>query len=282
MGRLDGKVALVTGAARGLGRSHALRLAEEGADIVAIDICAPIETAPYELAAPDDLSETAKLVEGNGRRVLARQTDVRDLSALQDLVADAVEEFGGIDILVANAGIASFGLSWELAEEQWQEMLDVNLTGIWKATKAVIPSMIERGQGGVIILSSSTAGLIAYANLSHYTAAKHGVTGLMRTLAVELAPHDIRVNSVHPTMSDTRMLNNPAIYGMFFPGLENPDRQDAEAGFIHMNALRIPWVEPIDVSNAVLYLASDEARYVTGTTQVIDAGAMAPYKIPHV
>lgn len=282
MGRLDNKVALVTGAARGQGRAHAIRLAEEGADVIAVDICAQVESAPYTLATPSDLAETAKLVEDLDRRVLTRQADVRDLAGLQQVVADGVAEFGKIDILVANAGIASFGPAWELTEDQWQEMIDVNLTGVWKTTKAVIPHLIERGEGGSIVLTSSVAGLVAYANLAHYTSAKHGVTGLMRTLAVELAPHNIRVNSVHPTTVNTDMINNPAIYGLFFPHLENPSKAEAEAGFIHMNGLRVPWVEPVDVSNAVLYLASDEARYVTGTTQVVDAGGSAPYRIPHM
>lgn len=281
MGRLDNKVAFVTGAARGQGRSHVLRLAEEGADIVAIDACAPVETAPYDMATFDELVGTAKLVEEMGRRIIYREGDTRDLAALQSLASAAVDEFGGIDILVANAGICSFGPSWELTEQQWQELIDINLTGVWKTTKAVIPSMIDRGRGGSIILTSSVAGLVAYANLSHYTAAKHGVTGLMRALSVELAPHNIRVNSVHPTTVNTPMLNNKAIYNLFFPHLETPTQEDAEAGFIHMNGLKVPWVEPVDVSNVVLHLASDEARFVTGTTQVIDAGGSAPYKIPH-
>lgn len=280
MGRLDNKVALITGAARGQGRAHAVRMAEEGADIVAIDVCGPVTTAPYALATPEDLAETAKLVEELDQRVLTRQVDVRDLAGLQSVVADAVTEFGGVDILSAGAGIVSFGPCWELTEEQWQEMLDVNLTGIWKTCKAVIPQMIERGSGS-IVLTSSVAGLVAYVNLGHYTAAKHGVTGLMRNLSAELAPHNVRVNSVHPTTVDTDMLNNPAIYGLFFPHLDNPTKEQAAEGFIHLNGQRVPWVEPVDVSNAVVYLASDEARYITGTTQVIDAGGTAPYRIPH-
>lgn len=280
MGRLDNKVAFVTGAARGQGRSHVLRLAGEGADIVAIDICAPIDTAPYAMATSDELAGTAKLVEEMGRRIVYREGDTRDLAGLQSLVSDAVDELGGIDIVVANAGFGSFAPSWELTEQQWQELIDVNLTGVWKTTKAAIPTMIEQGRGGSIILISSVAGLAAYANLAHYTAAKHGVTGLMRALSVELAPHNIRVNSVHPTLVNTAMINNSAIYNLFFHN-ENASQEDAEAGFIHMNGLKVPWVEPIDVSNVVLHLASDETRYVTGTTQVIDAGGSAPYKVPH-
>ncbi len=281
MGRLDNKVALITGAARGQGRAHALRLAEEGADIIAMDICAPVPSVPYDLAELGDLETTAKLVQQLDRRILFRQGDTRDLAGMQDLVTEGVAAFGGIDIVVANAGIASYGPAWELTEEQWQEVLDVNLTGVWKTTKAVIPSMIERGRGGSIVLTSSVAGLIAYANLAHYTAAKHGVTGLMRGLSVELAPHNIRVNSVHPTTVNTSMINNAAIYDLFFPGAEGLTQEQVVNGFVHMNGMKVPWVEPVDVSNAVLFLASDEARYITGTTQVIDAGGTAPYKIGH-
>ncbi|AWK73919.1 3-ketoacyl-ACP reductase [Rhodococcus oxybenzonivorans] len=280
MGRLENKVALVTGAARGQGRSHAVRLAEEGADIVAIDICAPVATVPYDSSTPDDLAITVELVKETGRHIIHRECDIRDLAGLQLVVADAVEQLGGIDIVVANAGITSFAPSWELSEEQWQEMVDINLTGAWKTTKAAIPSMIERGKGGSIILTSSIAGVIAFPNLSHYTAAKHGVTGLMRALAIELAPHNIRVNSVHPTNVNTPMINNSSVLELFFPHLDNPTQAEVEAGFTPMQALRIPWLEPIDVSNAVVHFACDESRYVTGTTHVIDAGGTAPFKIP--
>lgn len=279
--RVQGKVALVTGAARGQGRAHALRLAEEGADVVAVDICAQVSTAPYPTATPADLAETARLVEEHDRRIIARQVDVRDLGGLQNVVDEAVVEFGGIDIVVANAGIGSFARAWEVTEQEWEEMLAINLTGVWKTTKAVIPSMIERGRGGSIILASSLAGLIAMPNIGHYCAAKHGVTGLMRSLAVELAPSNIRVNSVHPGTVSTPMIHNDAAYALFAPGLNNPTEHDAAAVMIHLNALRVPWVEPIDVSNVVLFLASDESRYMTGTTQVIDAGCAAPLKIPH-
>jgi SDR family mycofactocin-dependent oxidoreductase len=281
VGRVSGKVAFITGAARGQGRAHAIRLAEEGADIVAVDACAPITTVPYDLPTPDDLAETAKLVEEHDRRVLTRQLDVRDLAGLDGMVADAVAEFGHIDIVVANAGIAAFGPSWELTEEQWEEMIAVNLTGVWKTTKAVIPTMIEAGRGGSIILTSSMAGLWPFAGLGHYVAAKHGVTGLMRTLAVELAPYDIRVNSVHPTIVHTDMVHNPATYSLFLPHLENPTREEATDAFHFMHALNVSGCEPYDISNLVLFLACDESRRITGTTQVIDAGANFPFKIPH-
>ncbi|HZE66695.1 MAG TPA: mycofactocin-coupled SDR family oxidoreductase [Sporichthyaceae bacterium] len=281
MGRVSGKVALITGAARGQGRAHAIRLAEEGADIVAVDACTTFSTVPYDLATPDDLAQTAKLVEERDRRVLARQVDVRDLGGLKATVADAVAEFGGIDIVVANAGIGSYARSWELTEEQWEQMLGINLTGVWKTTTACIPAMIDGGRGGSIILTSSLAGLLPYANLSHYVAAKHGVTGLMRALAVELAPHNIRVNSVHPTIVNTDMVMNDATRGLFLPHLENPTQAEIEASFAFMHALNVPWCEPSDISNLVLFLASEESRCMTGTTQVIDLGAGFPFKIPH-
>jgi SDR family mycofactocin-dependent oxidoreductase len=280
MGRVEGKVALVTGAARGQGRAHAVRLAEEGADIIAVDACRPLETVPYALASEGDLAETAERVEELDRRVITRTADVRDLAALQSAVAEGVSEFGHLDIVCANAGILSSGPAWELSEQSWQEVIDVNLTGVWKTVRAAVPQLIEQGHGGSIVLTSSIAGLVAFANLAHYTAAKHGVTGLMRALAVELAPHRIRVNSVHPTTVDTDMIHNEAVYALFL-GAGDASRADAEVGMAVLNAMPVPWVDPVDISNAVLFLASDESRYITGTTQVIDAGALAPFKIPH-
>lgn len=281
MSRLDGKVALVTGAARGQGRAHAVRLAREGATIVAVDRCADVDTVPYGLAGAGDLGTTAELVEEHDRQILTAEVDVRDLDGLRSVVAEATDRFGGIDIVVANAGIMSFGASWELTETQWRDVVDTNLTGVWKTTTAVIPGMIERGRGGSIIITSSVAGLVAYANLSHYTAAKHGVTGLMRALAVELARFDIRVNSVHPTVVNTDMVHNRATYGMFLPGVDDPTDDDVRRAFAALNGLGVPWVEPEDVSEAVLYLASESGRRVTGSTMSVDAGAVAPYKIPH-
>lgn len=281
MGRVQGKVAFITGAARGQGRSHAVRLAQEGAEIIAVDVCQSFGTVPYDGPTEADLAQTVKEVEALDRRILARQADVRDLSSLQAAVDEGLSQFGHIDIVCANAGIASFGPALELTEETWQEVIDINLTGVWKTVKATAPSMVERGQGGSIILTSSIAGLIAFPMLAHYTAAKHGVTGLMRTLAIELAAHDIRVNSVHPTTVDTPMVANEAVYGLFMGGLQGVTREQASEGMKALNAMPVPWVEAVDISNAVLYLASDEARYVTGTTTVVDAGAMAPFKIPH-
>lgn len=281
MGRVEGKVAFITGAARGQGRAHAIRLAEEGADIIAVDICDDIDSVPYVGANADDMEATVKEVEALGRRILARRADVRDLSALEEVVGEGIEEFGGIDIVCANAGIASFAPALELDEATWQDVIDINLTGTWKTVKATVPRMIETGRGGSVVLTSSVAGLIAFPNTAHYTAAKHGVTGLMRVLAVELGQYGIRVNSVHPTTVDTPMVANSASYKLFLGGVEGATREQAAAGMAGMHTLNVPWVDAVDVSNAVLYLASDEARYVTGTTTVIDAGAMAPFKIPH-
>jgi SDR family mycofactocin-dependent oxidoreductase len=273
MARLDGKVAFITGAARGQGRSHALRLAEEGAEIIACDICEQIESVPYEMASEDDLQETVRMVEDLDQRIVSRKADVRDEGQLKAVVEEGLSELGRIDIVCANAGIASYAPAWELTEEQWQDMIDTNLTGVWETCKVAIPHMIERGEGGSIILTSSTAGIMGLANTAHYVAAKHGVVGLMKTLANELAPHMIRVNSIHPTVVDTPMVQNEGTYRLFRPDLENPTAEDAAEGFKSLNALPIPWVEARDISNAVLWLASDDARYVTGQQLKVDAGS---------
>ncbi|MGQ0479815.1 MAG: mycofactocin-coupled SDR family oxidoreductase [Pseudonocardia sp.] len=280
MGRVEGKVAFITGAARGQGRSHAVRLAQEGADIIAVDIEEQVRSSWAPTATAEDLAQTVKLVEDLDRRIIARTADVRDLAALETVVAEGIAEFGRLDIVCANAGIGSSGVLWEISEADWQEMIDINLTGVWKTAKAAIPSMIELGNGGSVILTSSVAGLMAMPNIGHYTAAKHGVVGLMRAFAVELAPHAIRCNSVHPTTVDTPMIANPVGYQMF-TGIEGADRATAEQNMVALNALKVPWVEAVDISNAVLWLASEEARYVTGTTHVVDAGIRFPFKIPH-
>jgi SDR family mycofactocin-dependent oxidoreductase len=272
MGRVEGKVAFITGGARGQGRSHAVRLAEEGADIIAVDICQSLPTVPYEGASRADLDGTAKLVEDLDRRIVVREADVRDLSQLEAAVEEGLSELGHIDVVCCNAGIGTFAPALEMDEQMWQEMIDVNLTGVWKTIRAVAPPMVERRQGGSIIITSSVAGLFGFPNLANYSSAKHGVVGLMRTLTQELAPYMIRVNSVHPTTVNTPMIMNDAIYKLFRPDLENPQAEDMGAAFVGYNALPLPWVEPIDISNAVLWLASDESRYVTGVTLPVDAG----------
>jgi SDR family mycofactocin-dependent oxidoreductase len=274
-GRVAGKVAFITGAARGQGRSHAIRLAQEGADIIAVDLAGQIGTVPYPMSTPDDLAETVKEVEALDRRIVATQADVRDYAALKAAVDDGVAQLGKLDIVSANAGIFSFGTLEELDDTTWQDMIDVNLTGAWHAAKAAIPHLRANG-GGSMILTSSTAGLMAIPHIGHYTSAKHGVVGLMRTLALELAPDMIRVNSVHPTSVNTDMIQNAATYALFAPDLPEAQRTKEVLGerFQALNALPIPWVEPVDISNAVLWLASDEARYVTGVTLPIDAGSL--------
>jgi len=272
-GRVAGKVALITGAARGQGRSHALRLADEGADIIAVDIAAQVESVPYRLATPEDLDDTAREIKARGRRVVARQVDIRDGEALAAAVSEGVAELGRLDIVLANAGILSIGPSFELSEQTWSEMIDINLSGAWRTAKAAIPHMIAAGNGGSIVLTSSIAGLIAQPGLAHYVSAKHGVVGLMKTLALELAPLNIRVNSVHPTNVDTDMIQNEPTYRIFLPDDPSPTREKFAVPAAEMNALPIPWIEPVDVTNAVMFLASDEARYVTGVSLPIDAGA---------
>lgn len=276
MGRVEGKVAFVTGAARGQGRSHALRLAQEGADIIAVDIAGQMDSVPYPMSTPDDLAETVRQIEALDRRIVAVQADVRDAAAVQAAVDDGVAQLGRLDIVAANAGIVSYGGVADLTEEQWQDMMDVNLTGVWHAARAAIPHLKAGGNGGSMILTSSTAGLQAYEGLAHYVSAKHGVVGLMRTLALELAPDMIRVNSVHPTSVNTPMIHNEATYALFAPDLAPADRTEDAVGerFKAMNALPIRWVEPVDISNAVLFLASDEARYITGVTLPVDAGTL--------
>jgi (+)-trans-carveol dehydrogenase len=275
MGRLEGKVAFVTGAARGQGRSHAIRMAQEGADIIAVDIASQMETVEYAMATPDDMTETVRQVEALDRRIISAQADVRDYDAVKSAVDDGVAQLGRLDIVAANAGIFSQGRAEELTDQQWDEMIDTNLKGVWHTAKATIPHLRAAG-GGAIILTSSAAGLKGFQNFAHYVAAKHGVVGLMRTLALELAPEMIRVNSIHPTSVDTDMIQNQMLYELFAPDLEESERTRENLGerFKAMNALPIPWVDPVDISNAVLFLASDEARYITGVTLPVDAGSL--------
>jgi (+)-trans-carveol dehydrogenase len=273
-GRVEGKVAFITGAARGQGRSHAVRLAAEGADIIAVDICAQVGSVAYPLAAPEDLAQTVKEVEALGRRIVSAQADVRDYDGLKQALDDGVAQLGRLDIVCSNAGIFSTGLAAELEETTWRDVIDTNLTGMWHACKAAIPHLVEGGRGGSIVIISSTGGLKGIPGAAHYSSAKHGVVGLMRTLALELAPHFIRVNSVHTSTVNTDIVQNETFYRLAAPSLDNPGRQDMADASQAMNALPIPWMEPAEVSNAVLFLASDEARYITGVTLPVDAGFM--------
>src|ERR1700761_1865015 len=236
MSKLEGKVAFITGAARGQGRSHAVRLAEDGADIVAVDVSAEVETVPYALGTADELAETKALVEKAGRRCVTATADIRSLEQLGAAVDLAKETFGHIDILVSNAGIWSSSTdSWSLDEETWQTMIDINLTGQWKTAKAVVPTMIEGGTGGAITITSSSIGLKATTGNVHYTTAKHGVIGLVRTLAHELAPHNIRVNALCPTTVNSPMITNDALYTLFRPDLDSPGLPDVEPGLRDLN-----------------------------------------------
>ena len=266
MGKLDGKVAFITGAARGQGRSHATRLAQEGADIIAVDICRQIDTVGYPMATPDDLAETVKQVEALDRRIHAAEADVRDVAQLRQAFEAGTAEVGPVDIVLANAGIAP--LSRNPVEQEWQDVIDVNLTGVYNAVRVAVPSMIERGQGGAIVLTSSTAGINGIGGDTPgglgYTASKHGVVGLMRAWANYLAPYSIRVNSVHPTGVNTPMVVNEVMQEFL--------QADPQMGQAMMNALPVDMVQPVDISNAILFLVSDDGRYVTGVTLPVDAG----------
>lgn len=272
-GRLEGKVALITGAARGIGRAQAVRFAQEGADVIALDVCGPVETVSVPASTPEDLDETARLVRDAGGQIVTSIVDVRDEDELRSAVEAGVSACGGLDIVCATAGITSRGMTTELSDAAWQTMLDVNLTGVWRTCKVTASHLIGRGAGSIILVSS-IAGLRGLLGVAHYTAAKHGVVGLMRSLANELAPHNIRVNSVHPTNVDTPMIQNVAVAGAFRPDLDRePTREEFAEAARSMNMLDIPWVEPIDVANACLFLASEEARYITAAILPVDAGA---------
>ncbi len=276
-GRLQGKVAFITGAARGQGRSHAVKLAREGADIIAVDLCEDVDVAPYPLATPDDLAETVRLVEATDRRIVATRADVRDFDALSQAVDAGVAQLGRLDIVLANAGIAQYAPVTELTPHQWTTMIDVNLTGVFFTVKAALPHLLAHRDGGSIILTSSAAGLRGIENCAHYCAAKHGLVGMMKGLALELGRHRIRVNTVHPTTVNTDMVHNDATYELFLPGRgATPGDVESAEAFAriarHLNVLPEPWAEPADVSAAIAFLCSDDARLVTGITFPVDAG----------
>ncbi|BBY60995.1 mycofactocin-coupled SDR family oxidoreductase [Mycolicibacterium sarraceniae] len=272
-GRLAGKTAFITGAARGIGRAQAVRFAQEGAAIVGVDVCGPIESVRGPSSAPADLDDTARLVEQAGGRIDTAIVDVRDLDALRAAADRGAGHFGGIDIVCTTAGITSRGAGIEMTESTWRTMLDVNLTGVWHTCTAAVPHLISRGAGSIVMVNS-IAGLRGLIGVAHYTAAKHGMVGLMRSLAIDLAPHRVRVNSVHPTNVDTPLIQNDAVRSAFRPDLTRPPTKDefAEAA-TRMNMLAVPWVDPLDVANASLFLASDEARYITSVSLPVDAGS---------
>jgi (+)-trans-carveol dehydrogenase len=276
MGRLEGKVAFITGIARGQGRSHAIRMAQEGARIVGLDVCDEIEGVQYPLATTGDLKETISRVEAVGGSIHAEVGDVRSFDDVRRVIDAGREAFGEIDVVVANAGITCrVGPTWELDELDWTQTLAVNLIGAWQATRAVIPQMIKDGRRGSLILISSAVGIKGAENLGPYVASKHGVIGLMRTLARELAPHRIRVNCILPGPIDTPILINDMMGKIFCPDLAHATREDMAAASLAapLAAMPVPWFDPVEVSNAVVWLASDESTYVTGVPLSIDAGA---------
>jgi (+)-trans-carveol dehydrogenase len=273
-GRVEGKVAFITGAARGQGRAHAVRLAEEGADIIAVDICKQLPTVRIPLSTPEDLAETADLVKNLGRRIYTAEVDVRDYDALKAAVDAGVEELGRLDIIVANAGIGNGGSTMDkLSEADFDEMIGVNLGGVWKTVKAGVPHILSGGRGGSIILTSSVGGMKALPHTGAYIAAKHGVLGLMRLFGVELGAQSIRVNSVCPTNVNTPLFMNKGTMKMFRPDLKDPGPDDMKVAGQFMHTLPIGWVEPEDIANAVLFLASDESRFITGVALPVDGGS---------
>lgn len=276
---LDGRVALVTGAARGQGRAHALRLANDGADIIATDICGPIsDSVTYPPATSEQLAETVRDVEASGRKILAREVDVRDLAAQQQVVAEGTERFGRLDVLVVNAGVLSWGRLFEMTEEQWDTVIEVNLSGAWKTVRAAVPAMIEAGNGGSIIMVSSVAGLKATPGNGHYSASKHGMVGITNALALEVGEFGIRVNSIHPYSIDTPMIERDAMTDIF---TKHPS-------FLHSFApmpLHPPsrlagglagqgFMAPEDVSDVVAWLASDASKSISGSQLAVDRGVL--------
>lgn len=275
---LEGRVAFVTGAARGQGRAHAVRLAGEGADVVAIDICGPVaDTITYPAATSEELDETVRLVEATGRKALGRQVDIRDLPALQQVVADTVEQFGRLDILVANAGVLSWGRIWEMSPQQWDTVVDVNLNGTWRTVRAVVPAMIEAGNGGSIIIVSSSAGLKATPGNAHYAASKHGLVALTNSLALEAGEFGIRVNSIHPYSIETPMVEKEAmmeIFGKypsylhsFAPMPYHPVNHEGKQGLQE-------FMTPEEVADVVAWLAGDGSATISGSQIAVDRGTM--------
>jgi SDR family mycofactocin-dependent oxidoreductase len=273
---LDGRVAFVTGAARGQGRAHAARLAADGADIIAIDVCRPIsDTITYPAPTCEDLAETVRLVEAEGRKVLAREVDIRDLAALREVVADGIEQFGRLDIVVANAGVLSWGRMFEMSEEQWDTVIDVNLNGTWRTIRAAVPAMIEAGNGGSIIIVSSSAGTKATPGNGHYSASKHGLVAITNALAIEVGEFGIRVNSIHPYSIDTPMVEPeammeifgkyPAFLHSFKPMPYHPVNHDGKKGLKE-------FMTPEEVSDVVSWLASDGSATISGSQIAVDRG----------
>jgi SDR family mycofactocin-dependent oxidoreductase len=274
MGKFDGKVVLITGGARGQGRSHALKFAGEGADVAFCDIAAQIETVPYGMSKESDLADTVKMVEDLDRRCVGVRADVRDRDQVDEFVTRARSELGRVDFLLANAGIFSFSTVAEMSDTAWNDMIGTNLTGVFHAIRAVLPIMIEQGHGR-IVATSSMAGKAGFGNIGHYVAAKWGVIGLVKSVAMEVGGSGITVNAVCPTTVNTDMIQNEAAYKLFLPDAAKPTKDEASAAFQSLNTIPVPWVEPIDISNTMAFLCSDEARYITGETIAVAAGQNA-------
>jgi (+)-trans-carveol dehydrogenase len=272
--RYEGKVVFITGVARGQGRNHAVRFAQEGARISGIDICHDLEHAPYPLATEEDLAETVRRVEAAGGAMHAEVADVRDYRAVREAAKAGIEKFGRLDVILANAGTYAPLPVQFVSSDSWDETIDINLSGVFHAVKAGIRQLVEQNEGGAIVLTSSTAGLKGFYGAPAYNAAKHGVVGFMRSLALELAPNQIRVNSVHPTSVYTPMIINDVFPKLVRLDLEDPGEEEAGEFLRTMQPMDIPWIDPDDVSNAILWLCSEEARYVTGVTLPVDAGAL--------
>lgn len=274
MGMFDGKVVLITGGARGQGREHAVRFAQEGADVATCDINAHLDSVDYPMPGPDDLAETARLVEDLDRRCLTDTVDVRDAQGVASFVAKTVSELGRIDFLIANAGIFTFSTIAEMPDEKWHQMIDTNLTGVFDAMRAVLPVMFEQGDGR-IVATSSVAGKMGFPHVGHYSATKWAIIGLVKSLAREVADKGINVNAVCPTTVNTTMIQNEAAYRLFLPDTEHPTREEAAPAFQTLNAIPLPWVEPRDVADAMIFLCSDGARTITGETLAVAAGNTA-------
>ncbi|HET6951878.1 MAG TPA: mycofactocin-coupled SDR family oxidoreductase [Acidimicrobiales bacterium] len=276
-GRLDGKVAFITGAARGQGRAHALRMAEEGADVIAVDICRPIESNPYPLATPEDLAETERAVKELGRRIVARQGDVRERSELRAVVEQGLQELGKIDIVVAQAGILPMGDGGNAMD--FVDASDVDLIGVMNAVAVSLPHLPD---GASIIITGSTAAMMSGTVEGNpggagYAWAKNVLMGYTEQMALHLAPRFIRVNCIHPTNVNTHLIQNELVYKMFCPDIENPTREDAEPRFVHFQGMPIPYIEPVDSANLAVFLASDESRYITGQQIRIDAASLLKF-----
>jgi len=273
-GRVAGKVALVTGAARGQGRSHAVRLAAEGADVVAMDVCADVEAVPYPLGTREDLEETARLVKAAGGDIVTWACDARDTAAVGEMVASALDRFGRLDIAVINHGVLNYGYSADMDDQTWDTMIGINLTSVFRVARASARAMIDLGNGGSIVITSSNYGLKGAGMIAGYVAAKHGVVGLARAMAIDLVDHGIRVNTVNPTTVRTPMVDNPAIRGFLRPDLADPTSEDVEGPLAALHYYAEAWMDPSEVSSAVLYLASDESRCVTGISLPVDMGSL--------